>query len=98
MLFSEPMYKAFRPDLENPTRQDAELAFPVQQSMPIPYIEPVDISNPVLFLAADEARYITGVQPRPDAGGYPNVDDFPLRRRQTAMEGTADPERRQGPR
>jgi NAD(P)-dependent dehydrogenase (short-subunit alcohol dehydrogenase family) len=36
--------------------------------MPIPYVEPVDISNLVLFLASDEARYITGQQIRVDAG------------------------------
>jgi SDR family mycofactocin-dependent oxidoreductase len=78
MLHSEPMYRSFRPDLENPTRQDAELAFPVQQAMPIPYIEPLDISNAVLFLASDEARYITGMQLRVDAGGYLKWYDFHL--------------------
>ena len=31
MLHSPPMYRAFRPDLENPTREDAELVFPVIQ-------------------------------------------------------------------
>lgn len=70
MLQSPPMYRSFRRDLENPTREDAELAFPAMQAMPIPYVEPVDISNAVLFLASDEARYITGVQLRVDAGGY----------------------------
>lgn len=70
MLQSEPMYRSFRPDLEKPTRADAEPAFGVQQAMPIPYIEPVDISNAVLFLASDEARYVTGMQLRVDAGGY----------------------------
>lgn len=70
MLQSEPMYKSFRPDLEHPTRQDAEPVFAVQQAMPIPYVEPVDISNAVLFLASDESRYITGTQLRVDAGGY----------------------------
>lgn len=70
MLQSEPMYKSFRPDLEHPTREDAEPVFAVQQAMPIPYVEPVDISNAVLFLASDEARYITGTQLRVDAGGY----------------------------
>jgi SDR family mycofactocin-dependent oxidoreductase len=78
MLFMEPMYKAFRPDLENPTRADAELAFPAQQAMPIPYIDPVDISNAVLFLASDEARYVTGMQLRVDAGGYLKSYDFHL--------------------
>jgi SDR family mycofactocin-dependent oxidoreductase len=76
MLQSDPMYRTFRPDLENPTREDAELAFYVQQAMPIPYVEPADISNAVLFLASDEARYITGVQLRVDAGGYLKWYDF----------------------
>jgi len=46
--------------------------------MPIPYVEPVDISNAVLFLASDEARYITGMQLRVDAGGYLKWYDFHL--------------------
>jgi SDR family mycofactocin-dependent oxidoreductase len=76
MLRSDPMYRSFRPDLENPTWDDAVLAFPVQQAMPIAYIEPVDISNAVLFLASDEARYITGMQLRVDAGGYLKWYDY----------------------
>jgi NAD(P)-dependent dehydrogenase (short-subunit alcohol dehydrogenase family) len=70
MLRSEPMYRSFRRDLENPTFEDALPAFPAQQAMPIPFVEPTDISNAVLFLASDEARYVTGVQLRVDAGGY----------------------------
>jgi SDR family mycofactocin-dependent oxidoreductase len=78
MLHSDPMYRSFRPDLENPTREDAEMAFPVQQSMPVPYVEPVDVSNAILFLASDEARYVTGMQLRVDAGGYLKWHDFRL--------------------
>jgi SDR family mycofactocin-dependent oxidoreductase len=70
MLQSEPMYRSFRPDLEHPTRADAEPAFGVQQAMKIPYIEPSDISNMVLFLASEESRYVTGMQMRVDGGGY----------------------------
>jgi SDR family mycofactocin-dependent oxidoreductase len=76
MLQSEPMYRAFRPDLENPTRADAEPVFGVQQAMRIPYIEPEDISNMILFLASDEARYITGTQQRVDGGGYLKWYDY----------------------
>jgi SDR family mycofactocin-dependent oxidoreductase len=68
MLQSEPMYKTFRPDLEHPTREDAELVFPMLQAMPTPYIEPEDVSNVVCFLASDESRYVTGLQFRVDAG------------------------------
>jgi len=78
MLQSEPMYRSFRPDLEHPTREDATPAFHVQQAMPIPWIESVDISNAVLFLASDEARYVTGMQLRVDAGGYLKWYDFHL--------------------
>ena len=48
------------------------------QAMPIPYIEPVDVSNMVLFLASDESRYVTGMQMRVDAGGYLKWYDFHL--------------------
>lgn len=73
MLHSPPMYRAFRPDLQEPTRDDAELSFPAIQAMPIPYVEPEDISELVVFLASDAARYITGQQLRVDAGGFLKV-------------------------
>jgi SDR family mycofactocin-dependent oxidoreductase len=76
MLQSEPMYRSFRPDLENPTLADAEPVFYVQQAMKVPWIEPVDISNAVLWLASDEARYVTGMQIRVDAGGYLKWYDY----------------------
>ena len=76
MLQSEPMYKSFRPDLEHPTQADAEPVFYVQQAMKVPWVEPEDISNMVLFLASDEARYITGTQQRVDAGGYLKWYDY----------------------
>ncbi|MGV0849673.1 mycofactocin-coupled SDR family oxidoreductase [Mycolicibacterium phlei] len=68
MLNSKPMYKQFRPDLENPGRDDALLAFPAMQAMPTPYVEPADVSAVVCFLASDESRFVTGQQFRVDAG------------------------------
>ena len=70
MLQSAPMYGVFRPDLENPTREDAELAFPEMNALPVGYIEPEDAANMILFLMSDESRYVTGSQMRVDAGGY----------------------------
>jgi SDR family mycofactocin-dependent oxidoreductase len=68
LLHNEPMYQLFRPDLSSPTREEAEVAFPAMQALPIPYIEPRDVSNAALFLASDESRYVTGMQLRVDAG------------------------------
>ncbi|OBH25902.1 mycofactocin-coupled SDR family oxidoreductase [Mycobacterium sp. E1319] len=76
MLQSDPMYRSFRPDLEHPTRADAEPVFGVQQAMKIAFVEPEDISNAVLWLASDEARYVTGMQLRVDAGGYLKWYDY----------------------
>jgi SDR family mycofactocin-dependent oxidoreductase len=75
LLHNDGLYSMFRPDLENPTREDVEPAFTMFQAMPIPYVEPLDISNLVLFLASYESRYITGQQIRVDAGSllkFPN--------------------------
>ena len=76
MLQSEPMYRSFRPDLEHPTRADAEPVFGIQQAMRIPFIEPEDISNAILWLASDESRYVTGLQLRVDGGGYLKWYDY----------------------
>jgi len=70
MLHNEGLYKVFRPDLKSPTREEAEAAFPAMQAMPIPYVEPQDVSNAVVFLASDDSRYITGTQLRVDGGGF----------------------------
>jgi len=37
-------------------------------SLPVEMVEPEDISNAVLFLASDEARYVTGLTMTVDAG------------------------------
>ena len=68
MVNNEAAFKLFRPDLENPTVEDFGEAAKVMNALPIPWVEAVDISNAVLFLASDEARYITGVPLPVDAG------------------------------
>jgi SDR family mycofactocin-dependent oxidoreductase len=68
MIQNEATYKLFRPDLEHPTREDFAPASQTVNALPIPWVEPVDISNAVLFLASDEGRYITGVTLPVDAG------------------------------
>jgi SDR family mycofactocin-dependent oxidoreductase len=75
LLHNDGLYSVFRPDVENPTREDVMPAFTYFQAMPIPYVEPSDIANLAAFLASDGARYITGQQIRVDAGSllkFPN--------------------------
>jgi (+)-trans-carveol dehydrogenase len=59
----------FRPDLENPGVDDVVATFQAKNALPIPWVEAVDVSNALLFLVSDEARYITGV-PLPVDAGY----------------------------
>ncbi len=59
----------FRPDLENPEVDDVIATFQAKNALPIPWVEAVDVSNALLFLVSDEARYITGV-PLPVDAGY----------------------------
>ncbi len=68
MFMNEGTMKLFRPDLENPGKDDLAVAAQFMHTLPIGWVEPVDISNAVLFLASDEARYITGLPVTVDAG------------------------------
>jgi SDR family mycofactocin-dependent oxidoreductase len=68
LLHNDDVYRAFRPDLKNPTREEAVAAFPAMQAMPIPYIDTQDVSHLVCYLASDESRYVTGMNIRIDAG------------------------------
>jgi SDR family mycofactocin-dependent oxidoreductase len=68
MILNEATFKLFKPDAETVTQEEAAEIFRTTNALPIPWVEPVDISNAVLFLASDEARYITGVQLPVDAG------------------------------
>jgi (+)-trans-carveol dehydrogenase len=52
--------RLFRPDLAEPTVADVEEGFRNSMPMGLPWIEPDQISDAVVFLASDSARYITG--------------------------------------
>jgi len=61
MTFNDPTYRVFRPDLENPTKEDFIAATHGLNPFPINLIEAIDLTNALLFLSSDDARYITGV-------------------------------------
>ena len=68
MLLNPVNFRMFRPDLEDPALEDVEPVYRTLNVLPVPYLEPDDITNAVLFLASDEARYVTGVALPVDAG------------------------------
>jgi (+)-trans-carveol dehydrogenase len=68
MVMNEGTFKMFRPDLKNPGPDDMAPICQMFHVMPVPWVEPVDISNAVLFFASDESRYITGVTLPVDLG------------------------------
>ncbi len=68
MIQNEPTYKLFLPQEDHPTREQFAEAALVMNALPIPWVEAIDISNALLWLASDEARYVTGVALPVDAG------------------------------
>ena len=69
MIHNQALYHLLLPGRHGDiTRQEIEPVFQTLNALPIPWVESVDISNAVLFLASDEARYITGVTLPVDAG------------------------------
>ncbi|MQA84725.1 MAG: mycofactocin-coupled SDR family oxidoreductase [Streptosporangiales bacterium] len=68
MIQNEGLYRMFRPDLEKPGPADVAAEFQSKNLLPIPWIQPVDVSNAIVWLASEGARYVTGVTLPVDAG------------------------------
>jgi SDR family mycofactocin-dependent oxidoreductase len=68
MLMNSTTFELFCPDVKNPTQEDFAPRSQAMHTLPVPWVEPVDISNAIVFLVSDEARYITGVPLPVDCG------------------------------
>jgi SDR family mycofactocin-dependent oxidoreductase len=61
MYENKALYRLFRPDLEDPQTADVEQTIMTAlHKLPTPWIEASDISEVVVFLASDKARFISG--------------------------------------
>jgi SDR family mycofactocin-dependent oxidoreductase len=68
MIQNEDMYKFFSGSPHGATREGAAASMMGMHILPIPWVDSVDIANAVLWLASDEARYVTGISLPVDAG------------------------------
>ena len=68
-LMTRPsVYKRMLPHLDNPTLEDYEQASAKRHILPVGWVEPIDISHAVLWLASDDSRFVTGAAIPVDAG------------------------------
>ncbi|MBJ8344699.1 mycofactocin-coupled SDR family oxidoreductase [Antrihabitans sp. YC2-6] len=68
MIRNAEVFAKLLPDIESPSEEDAVALFAAKNLLPVPWVDPVDVSNAVLFLASGESRYVTGTQMVVDAG------------------------------
>ncbi|MDT3444933.1 MULTISPECIES: mycofactocin-coupled SDR family oxidoreductase [unclassified Pseudofrankia] len=70
MLMNDAVFARFAPDLpaEERTLENLIPRFKAPHALDVGWIDPIDVSNAVLWLASDESRYVTGVSITIDAG------------------------------
>jgi SDR family mycofactocin-dependent oxidoreductase len=68
MIQNEAIRRLMRPELDNPTSDDAAEVFQRLHVLPTPWVQPEEITRAVLFLAAEDARNISGTVMSIDAG------------------------------
>jgi SDR family mycofactocin-dependent oxidoreductase len=68
MIHSPSSLRRLVPGVEDPTIDDLRARFSTVNALAVPWIEPEDVSNAVVWLASDQARYVTGIELCIDAG------------------------------
>jgi len=68
MIINDVFPRLVRQDLQEPTKDDAAEFLVTQQAIEVPWVNAGDISDAVLWLCSDEARYVTGATLPVDAG------------------------------
>jgi SDR family mycofactocin-dependent oxidoreductase len=60
MVHNDALYGLFAPDLDHPTKEQVEPRYTAMNPIPVPWVDPHDISRAVLYLVDEDARYISG--------------------------------------
>ncbi len=69
LVINDATFELFAPDIASPGEDDVREAFEGLNILPgVAWIEPADVSDAVVFLCSDAAKYITGVALPIDAG------------------------------
>ncbi len=68
MVNNDVFKSIFRPDLESPSEEDLSAVTLAMNALPVRWLEAIDLANAVLYLASDEARYVSGTTHVVDAG------------------------------
>jgi len=68
MAVNEASLRRYFPDSPDATRDDLGALMKSRTAMQIAWLDPVDVSNAVLYLASDEAKFVTGVLLPVDGG------------------------------
>jgi (+)-trans-carveol dehydrogenase len=68
MIMNETVFSLFAGGKPGATVEDALPGLLAQNVLPTPWVEPEDVTNAVLFLVSDDARFVTGVDLPVDAG------------------------------
>jgi len=68
MIANPAGYSLFMGGLPDVTREQAAVGMKAINALPVPWVEAVDVSNAVVYLASEESRYVTGTTMVIDAG------------------------------
>lgn len=66
-------FPIFRPDLEHPTLEDCKPAFASMMPMGLPWVDAEDITEALVWLMSDRARFVTGIVLPVDQGSNNRV-------------------------
>jgi NAD(P)-dependent dehydrogenase (short-subunit alcohol dehydrogenase family) len=69
LMINNPRYnRLFAGGKAGATQADALDALTAMHALPVPFLDPIDVSNAVVYLASDDGRFVTGTAHVIDAG------------------------------